>query len=65
MTDEDRELRMIFDGQTNIHNTMVQLDRKLDEMMGKQARIESQLYAISSQGGAQPVQGGQPPPQVS
>ncbi|XP_013405149.1 protein ERGIC-53-like isoform X2 [Lingula anatina] len=41
----ERELRMIFEGQNGIHRVMNELHRKVDELIGRQASIESQLSA--------------------
>ncbi|XP_014681535.1 PREDICTED: protein ERGIC-53-like [Priapulus caudatus] len=59
---ENRELRQIFDGQTQIHDTMRKLHHKLDAVLGRQ---ESLMAMVSGLGGAVqpgvPHQGGGPP----
>ncbi|KAL5019807.1 hypothetical protein ScPMuIL_002699 [Solemya velum] len=58
----DREVRMIFEGQTMIHETMRELSRKLDELLGRQEMTLSRVNSLSggqvhapAQGGGQPV----------
>ena len=46
-----QELRMIFEGQTFIHDTIRQLHQKLDEMMGRQEMTLSQVNNIQRQQG--------------
>lgn len=52
-----RELRQIFDGQMNIHNSVREVSRKLDELLGRQELV---LAKVSSLPGGQQV----PQPQV-
>ncbi len=54
---ETRELKQIFDGQNMIHSVLRELNRKIDEVVGRQERTMSQL-AMMQQGGGQPAQGG-------
>jgi hypothetical protein len=42
---------MIFEGQNSIHETMRVLNRKLDEMIGRQEQSMSQLSMLRQQGG--------------
>ncbi|ESO85090.1 hypothetical protein LOTGIDRAFT_168115 [Lottia gigantea] len=49
----ERELKMIFEGQSNIHLTMKDLNRKLDELLGRQELVLSRV----SGGQPVPVQG--------
>lgn len=44
---EDRELRMIFDGQNEMHNTLKELNRKLDELMGRQEMVLSRVSQLT------------------
>ena len=48
---------MIYEGQSGIHNTIRELTRKLDEIIGRQERTLSSIAMI-----AQAAQGGQPIP---
>jgi len=57
-----RELRQIFDGQSQIYETIRELHRKMDEIIGRQERTLSQL-SQQQQGQLHqqvPQQGGQP-----
>lgn len=56
-SDNQRELRQIFQGQSHIFETLKSLNQKLDEVVGRQDRTMS---LISQQGGAV-VSGGLPP----
>ncbi|XP_048750391.2 protein ERGIC-53-like [Ostrea edulis] len=58
---EDRELRMIFDGQNEMHNTLKELNRKLDELMGRQEMVLSRVSQLTG-GNVQVAQGGTAPP---
>nr|XP_034322732.1 protein ERGIC-53 [Crassostrea gigas] len=58
---EDRELRMIFDGQNEMHNTLKELNRKLDELMGRQEMVLSRVSQLTG-GNVQVAQGGAAPP---
>lgn len=63
-SDNQRELRQIFQGQNQIYDTIKELNRKLDEVVGRQERTMS---LITQQAGAvaghmPPVQPGQMPP---
>ncbi|KAK6184877.1 hypothetical protein SNE40_007239 [Patella caerulea] len=52
----ERELKMIFDGQNNIHGTLKDLNRKLDELIGRQELVLSRVSAgqpVQVQGGQQ------------
>ncbi|XP_044738350.1 protein ERGIC-53 isoform X2 [Chrysoperla carnea] len=60
-TDNQRELRQIFQGQSSIFESIRELNRKLDEVVGRQERTLSLLSATA--GSVQvPVGGGVPPP---
>ena len=50
---DERQLKMIFDGQTAIHQTMRELHRKLDEVVGRQERTMSQISLMGT-GSVQP-----------
>ncbi|KAJ9593985.1 hypothetical protein L9F63_014626, partial [Diploptera punctata] len=60
-SDNQRELRQIFTGQSQMFETLRELHRKLDEVVGRQERTLSLLSSVS-QGGiaAQPHAGGTP-----
>nr|XP_022312561.1 protein ERGIC-53-like [Crassostrea virginica] len=60
---EDRELRMIFDGQNEMHNTLKELNRKLDELMGRQEMVLSRVSQLTG-GNVQVAQGGGAPPLI-
>lgn len=47
---EIRELKMILDGQNEIHRSLKTLVSKLDEVVGRQEREISMLTLISQQG---------------
>ena len=53
-----QELKMIFQGQANIHETIKSLHHKLDEMVGRQEMTLSQVTSLKSQGGSMQQQGG-------
>ncbi|PSN52985.1 Protein ERGIC-53 [Blattella germanica] len=61
-SDNQRELRQIFTGQSQMFETLRELHRKLDEVVGRQERTLSLLSSVSAGGiaGGQPVQGGTP-----
>lgn len=60
-TDNQRELRQIFQGQSSIFESIRELNRKLDEVVGRQERTLSLLSATA--GSVQvPAGGGIPPP---
>ncbi|XP_021357046.1 protein ERGIC-53-like [Mizuhopecten yessoensis] len=59
----EQELKMIFDGQNEMHNTLKTLNRKLDELLGRQEMVLSKIGQLPSgqvQGGAPPQGGNQP-----
>ncbi|XP_078666702.1 protein ERGIC-53-like [Branchiostoma floridae x Branchiostoma belcheri] len=69
--EEERELRLIFEGQEKIHKTVRDLQRKLDEIVGRQERTLSLVSTVQqtmpAAGGVQAVPAGggaQPPPQM-
>lgn len=65
----EKELQQIYDAQNALHDTLKTLNRKLDEIIGRQERT---LSIVSSVGMGQVAQGGQiqgqgqghPPPQI-
>lgn len=57
-TDQQRELRQIFMGQSQIFEVIRDLNRKLDEVIGRQERTLSMITAVQSTGGA-PAPSGQ------
>ncbi|XP_022084593.1 protein ERGIC-53-like [Acanthaster planci] len=63
---ETRELRQIYEVQTTISRSIVELNRKLDEIVGRQERTLSAISAVQAAGrggGAPPAStGGQPSP---
>ncbi|XP_060600657.1 protein ERGIC-53-like isoform X2 [Ruditapes philippinarum] len=54
----DRELRMIFEGQNFIHQTLRELSKRFDELLGRQELVLSKVTQMSTGGVAVP-QGGQ------
>jgi mannose-binding lectin 1 len=54
----DRELQQIFDGQSQMYEALKSLNRKLDEILGRQERTLSMIGSVGV-GGGQPAQGGQ------
>ena len=46
-----RELKMIFDGQNSIHDTVRHIHRKLDEVIGRQEQTLSQVSNLGRTGG--------------
>ncbi|CAH1789645.1 unnamed protein product [Owenia fusiformis] len=56
---QQRELKQIFDGQNMIHTVIRDLNRKIDEVIGRQERTISQISMINSGNTGQVVQ--QPP----
>jgi mannose-binding lectin 1 len=54
-SDNQRELRQIFTGQSQMFEMMRELNRKLDEVVGRQERTLSLLSSSVQAGGAQPV----------
>ncbi|XP_046420528.1 protein ERGIC-53 [Neodiprion fabricii] len=58
-TDNQRELRQIFSGQSQMFDALRELNRKLDEVVGRQERTLS-LIAQVQVGGVQGAAGGQP-----
>lgn len=38
---------MIFDGQNEMHNTLKELNRKLDELMGRQEMVLSRVSQLT------------------
>lgn len=59
-SDGQRELRQIFQGQTQIHDILRDLNKKVDEVIGKQMNSLSMLTAVYSQAQGQPAQPAQP-----
>ncbi|XP_052217244.1 protein ERGIC-53-like isoform X2 [Dreissena polymorpha] len=53
----DRELRMIFEGQNFIHQTLKELGKRFDELLGRQELVLSRVSQMS-QGGVAVPQGG-------
>lgn len=49
-TDNQRELRQIFTGQSRMFNTLSELSRKLDEIVGKQERTLSLISQVQVDG---------------
>ncbi|XP_041355326.1 protein ERGIC-53-like [Gigantopelta aegis] len=54
----ERELKQIFEGQNMIHNVIRDLNRKLDELLGRQEIVLSKVTSFT-QGGQVVQQGGQ------
>ncbi|KPJ17356.1 Protein ERGIC-53 [Papilio machaon] len=63
-SDGQRELRQIFQGQGQIHDILRDLNKKVDEVIGKQMNSLSMLTAVYSQSQGQPIQPGQAPMQM-
>ncbi|XP_026325393.1 protein ERGIC-53 [Hyposmocoma kahamanoa] len=63
-SDGQRELRQIFQGQGQIHDTLRELNKKVDEVIGKQMNSLSMLTAVYSSAQGQPLQPGQAPAQI-
>ncbi|KAJ4443884.1 hypothetical protein ANN_05671 [Periplaneta americana] len=61
-SDNQRELRQIFTGQSQMFEVLRELNRKLDEVVGRQERTLSLLSSVQATGG-QPVATGQVPGQ--
>ncbi|XP_069942817.1 protein ERGIC-53 isoform X1 [Cherax quadricarinatus] len=59
---EQRELRQIFHGQSQIHEIIRQLHSKMDEIIGRQERTLGLVSAVHSGLGGQVVPTGQVPP---
>ncbi|XP_037871478.1 protein ERGIC-53 [Bombyx mori] len=55
-SDGQRELRQIFQGQAQIHDVLRDLNKKVDEVIGKQMNSMSMLTAVYSQAQGQPQQ---------
>lgn len=51
-SDNQRELRQIFSGQSQVMEQVRVLSQKLDEVIGRQERTLSMLSAIQSHSGA-------------
>lgn len=67
-TDNQRELRQIWQSQTHMSDILKELSRKMDEIIGRQERTMG-LLSINAQqpqtaGGQQQTAGGVPPPQI-
>ncbi|KAJ3647722.1 hypothetical protein Zmor_019584 [Zophobas morio] len=62
-TDNQRELRQIFQGQNNIFQVVRELNAKLDEIVGRQERTMS-LISQTAGGVAPPAAPGQAPPPI-
>lgn len=50
-TDNQRELRQIFQGQSSMFDVLRDLNRKIDEVVGRQERTLSLLSAVQQAGG--------------
>ncbi len=61
-TDNQRELRQIWQAQSSTTEVLKELSKKLDEVIGRQERTLGLLSANGQQ--LQPGQGQQPPPQI-
>ncbi|KAJ8704724.1 hypothetical protein PYW07_011912 [Mythimna separata] len=61
-SDAQRELRQIFQGQTQIHDILRDLNKKVDEVIGKQMNSLSMLTAVYGHTQGQPIQPGAAPP---
>ncbi|XP_045620916.1 protein ERGIC-53 isoform X2 [Procambarus clarkii] len=59
---EQRELRQIFHGQSQIHEIIRQLHSKMDEIIGRQERTLGLVSAVHSGMGGQVMPAGQVPP---
>lgn len=61
-SDGQRELRQIFQGQMQIHDVLKDLNKKVDEVIGKQMNSLSMLTAVYGHTQGQPIQAGASPP---
>ncbi|KAM3956239.1 lectin, mannose binding protein ergic53 [Aphomia sociella] len=62
-SDGQRELRQIFQGQSQMHDVLRDMNKKIDEVIGKQMNSLSMLTAVYSHAqGSAPAQPGQQPP---
>ncbi|KAF9823155.1 hypothetical protein SFRURICE_016048 [Spodoptera frugiperda] len=61
-SDAQRELRQIFQGQNQIHDVLRGLNKKIDEVIGKQMNSLSMLTAVYSHTQGQPLAPGAAPP---
>ncbi|XP_075988232.1 lectin, mannose binding protein ergic53 isoform X2 [Anticarsia gemmatalis] len=61
-SDGQRELRQIFQGQMQIHDVLRDLNKKVDEVIGKQMNSLSMLTAVYGHTQGQPIQPGAAPP---
>lgn len=61
-SDSQRELRQIFQGQSQMYTLIHELSRKLDEVVGRQERTMSLITQVSQGGGMVPQHGAPPPP---
>ncbi|GLV39697.1 ergic53 [Carabus blaptoides fortunei] len=64
-TDNQRELRQIFQGQSSMFEVLRELNRKLDEVVGRQERTLSLLSAVQSGGAVPQLPPGHAPPQMA
>ena len=55
-SENQRELRQIFDGQMNIRDTVRELSRKLDELLGRQELVLAKVSSLPSGGQVPQVQ---------
>jgi mannose-binding lectin 1 len=60
----ERELQQIFDGQSQMYEAMKTLNRKLDEILGRQERTLSMIGSVGAGVAAPGAHGQQPPPQA-
>lgn len=51
-----RELRMIFEGQDHIHQSINSINKRLNELMGVSQQVSTQLAQLQQGGGAAVVQ---------
>lgn len=63
-SDGQRELRQIFQGQSQIYDVLRDLNKKVDEVIGKQMNSLSMLTAVYGHAQGQPIQPGQAPAQM-
>lgn len=63
-TDNQRELRQIWQSQTHMSDILKELSRKMDEIIGRQERTMGLLSINAQQPGQQQPAGGVPPPQI-
>ncbi|XP_067940041.1 protein ERGIC-53-like [Watersipora subatra] len=60
MDNDMRELRMIFEGQEHIHNSINAINKRLSELLGVSQQVSAQIAQLQQAGGAVAPSGGTP-----